>query len=120
MALHHTNISFIEAKMGEHDCVASFTKTDIHGDVVYRIERTKGRKNLDLFYSDAYEFGPAEYFGRPKIIGEGDIILLTPHAKFGGNVTDLAREDGILVCKFREFMGAINWDDPSKYRPKLT
>jgi hypothetical protein len=118
MAIHYTNIKFLEAKMTEHDCIASFERADIGDDVVYRIERTGQRKSLNLFYSDAYEFGPAEYLARPRSIGRGDMILLTPAAKIGGDVTERSQKDGILVGHFREFMGALNWSDVSKYKPK--
>jgi hypothetical protein len=118
MAIHHTNITFLEAKMADHDCVASFDRADVNNDVVYRIERTGGRKPLNLFYSDAYEFGRAEYLGRPRSIGRGDMILLTPAAKIVDDVIDRAQNDSILVGYFRDFMGALNWSDVHKYKPK--
>jgi hypothetical protein len=119
MALHYTNIKFLEAKMAEHNCVASCDRVALDSDdVVYRIERTEGRSGLYLFYSDAYEFGPAEYFGRPTLIRRGSIILLKPETKLTGNVIDRSKEDGILVGKFRTLMGALNWNDVFKYKPK--
>jgi transposase-like protein len=87
-------------------------------DVVYRIERTGGRSGLYLFYSDAYEFGLAEYFGRPTLIRRGSIILLKPETKLTGDVIDRSKEDGILVGKFRTLMGALNWNDVYKYEPR--
>lgn len=119
MPLHHTNIKFLESRMAEHDCVASCDRIELDSDdVVYRIERTGQRDGLYLFYSDAYEFGPAEYSGRPTLIRRGSIILLKPETRLGGDVTERSSADGILVGKFRTLMGALNWSDVSKYKPK--
>lgn len=118
MPLHYTNIRFIEARMSEHSCIASFVRLDDRNHVVYQIERTEGRKSVNLFCSDAYEFGLAQYLGRPTLIKRGDIILLKPQSKCTGDAWARSREDQILIADIREFMGALNWSDVFKYKPK--
>lgn len=118
MALHHTNIRFLETKLTDHSCVDSFVRLDAKNDVVYRIERTENRKTVNLFYSDAYEFGLGEYLGRPSLIGRGDIILLKPQSNCTIDVWRRSGEDRILIAHFRELMGALNWSDVFKYKPK--
>jgi hypothetical protein len=118
MAVHYSNLHFFQTKMVQHSCVSSCERLDVEGEAVYRIDRTEERKSLNVFYSDAYEFGPAEYHGRPSIIKKGDFILVTPAAGFGSGVSELAERDGIALGKFRDLMGALNWSDVSKYKPK--
>jgi hypothetical protein len=118
MAVHYTNLQFFQGAMAKHDCVADCTQLEIEGEAVYRIDRTEGRRSLNVFYSDAYEFGPAEYLGRPKIIKKGDFVLVTPSAGFGGGVHDLAQRDGVILGHFRDLMAALNWSDVWKYKPK--
>lgn len=118
MVLHYTNIRFIEARMAEHDCVASCDRADVGSDVVFRIERTQGRPSLNLFCSDAYEFGLAEYLGRPPLIRKGDIILLKPASKCTEDARKRSGSDRVLIADFRTLMGALNWSDVFKYEPK--
>jgi hypothetical protein len=118
MALHYTNIRFLEARLSEHNCVASFVRLDVKNEVVYRIEQTEGRKSVNLFCSDAYELGLAKYLGRPPLIGRGDIILLKPASKCAIEAWERTGEDRVLIAHMREFMGALNWSDVFKYQPK--
>jgi hypothetical protein len=104
--------------MAEHNCVSSWESIGQGNKVVYRIERNQARRSVNVFYSDSYEFGLAEYLGRPPVIRHGDFILLKPESRATEDAYTRADNDGIIIGKFKELMGALNWSDMSKYKPK--
>ncbi|HEY8696418.1 MAG TPA: hypothetical protein VIM02_02280 [Rhizomicrobium sp.] len=115
--LYYTIPKYFEARMAEHNCVAACTRVEAGDEVVYRIERTNGRKSLLVFLSDAYSFGQAEYLGRPTIIRRGDFVLVArPEGGLGDVSLERAKNDGIGIGKLAKLMGALNMDDVSRYR----
>jgi hypothetical protein len=105
-------------KMTEHEGVVSVEHTEISNGVLYKIALTKGRPSLNVFYSDAKQFGPAEYLARPHEIGRGDMILIQPLSRLQGDVDKLSSNDGILIATHEEFLRAINYRDIAKSEPQ--
>jgi hypothetical protein len=64
--LHHTIIEFFEARMSKHSRVERYTRMPIADEYVYTIERKGGFGSVNVFLSDAYRFGRADYVPRPK------------------------------------------------------
>jgi len=108
--LHHTIVSFFEARMTKHSRVERFTRMLIADEYVYAIERTDGFGSVNVFLSDAYRFGRADYVGRPNQITRGDFILIArPEADFDVSLVERARKNGIGIGKIGKLMGALNY-----------
>jgi hypothetical protein len=123
--LHHTIVSFFEAKMSAHSRVERFTRLPIEDEFIYLIERNNNLGSLNVLLSDAYEYGRPEYLGRPRKIGSGDFILIAkPDAILDPAVVELAKKDRTGIGFIGKFMGALNfasfWDyDPPDRREKM-
>jgi hypothetical protein len=108
-ALHHSTIRFFESKMSVHNRVMRWTRLPDNSYVLYRIERTNDLDNCNVFLSDAYNFGYADYIGRPEIIGIGDyVIVARPESSFDMGLIQEARYDQIGLGRIGAFMGALN------------
>jgi len=114
--LYHSIVKFFEDRMTAHSCVTRLTRLDVPGDYIFAIERTNGRKVVNVFLSDAYYFGEADYLGRPKQIKRGDFILIArPEGGFSCSVAARAKEEGIGIGAIGRLMGALNVALPSDY-----
>ncbi|QAY96869.1 hypothetical protein CWB41_14940 [Methylovirgula ligni] len=103
--------------MGEHNCVSEYTRLDVANEYIYQIKRTAGRSTVRVFLSDAYDFGLADYLGRPRKLRSGDFILIArPESKFDGDLVERAKKDGIAIGQIGKLMGALNLNDMSSYK----
>jgi len=104
--------------MNNHDCVLSCTRVNYPSDYIYLIERTKSRPPVNVYLSDSYDFGLAEYLGRPPLLGRGDFILIArPEACWDFSLVERAWLDGIGIGGIAKLMGALNRERIWEYVP---
>ncbi|MGB8898891.1 MAG: hypothetical protein WCC90_06440 [Methylocella sp.] len=107
--LHYSIVNFFETRMANHNRVQRYTRISVADEYIYKIDRSAGLKSVNVFLSDAYRYGYADYLARPKHIRRGDFILIVrPEAGFDEAITERARKDGIGIGKIGKFMGALN------------
>jgi hypothetical protein len=115
--LHHTIIAFFEKKMADHNRVRKWTRLQVADEFIYFVERSDALLPLNVFLSDAYSFGRADFLGRPRNIKAGDYILIArPEASYGSPAFYEELQNGkIGIGKIGELMGALNYPNVWEY-----
>ena len=108
-------IKFFERLLHTHNRVESFTRSD---DILFRVCRTNGTITNVLLVTE-YTVGVAaviraidEFPTTNHIVTSGKWYAYTEEAEQYA----LERDIGVFVID--EFLGALNWDNPIKYRKK--
>jgi hypothetical protein len=104
--LHYSIVNFFETRMANHNRVQQCTRISVADEYIYKIDRSAGLKSVNIFLSDAYRYGYADYLARPKHIDF--ILIVRPEAEFDEAIPERALKDGIGIGKMGKFMGALN------------
>ena len=116
--LHIQIFEFFEARMGQHSAVRSVRHwRDQDRNYFAEIARND-RGAVNVFLTDAYDFGIAAYYSRPTNVKRGWYILIArPESDYTLSAYRGAKADGIGLGKIGDLMGALNKDDVSEYTP---
>lgn len=110
-ALHQSHLNFFTTKMDEHNSVVNWHPIEDQHEYLFRIRRKLSGSESDVIVhlTDAYQYGLAEFFARPKQIGTGSFVVMgMPNASTDAEVTEKAKEHGIGIGHIGRFMGALN------------
>src|ERR1700732_1802655 len=114
--LHYSTINFFEARMSGHSRVERCTRIAGVNEYLYTIERKGGLTSVNVFLSDAYRYGHADYVARPKQLKRyGFILIARPESSFDHTLIEQARLDGIGIGKIGKLMGALNSSNVCDY-----
>jgi hypothetical protein len=114
--LHHSTVTFFTTKMGEHNCVRQCTRIMPNDEYIYRLDRTNQLSSVNVYLSDAYHFGYADFLGRPDNIRRCDFILIArPEADYDPDLTQEAKLAGIDLGKIGKLLGALNYNNVYEY-----
>ena len=82
-ALRREHITFFTARMDEHDLVEGWVPIPDEHEYLFRITRSvRGvQSNVTVHLTDAYRYGLAELYARPKQLNAGSFVVIgMPHA----------------------------------------
>ena len=117
-ALHQLHLNFFTTKMDEHNSVVNWHPIEDQHEYLFRIRRKlAGSESVVIVHlTDAYQYGLAEFFARPKQLGTGSFVVIgMPHASIDAEVTEKAKEHGIGIGHIGKFMGALNSENVWEY-----
>ena len=80
-------------------------------EYLFRIRRTLSGSESDVIVhlTDAYRYGLAEFFARPKQLRAGSYVVIgMPHADADSEVIEKAKKHRIGIGHIGKFMGALN------------
>ncbi|MBV1795822.1 hypothetical protein [Siccirubricoccus sp. G192] len=103
--------------MREHSMVASISRLNVEGEIIYELTRHRHPTKIRIWLSDAYHFTEMDYHNRPKELKAGDYILIAKPEGGGGVSNQLIASTRIGVGKLNELMGALNVRDMWTYVP---
>ena len=117
-ALRPEHLKFFTARMNQHSRVMRCELIANQNEYLFRVRRTLGESMNDVIIhlTDAYRYGFAEYFTRPRQIKAGSYVVIgIPHADAAVDVIEAAREDHIGVGHIGKVMGALNLKNVWEY-----
>ena len=106
--LRPEHLNFFTSRMDEHSRVSSWMLIDNQHEFLFRIRRTLSGSDSDVIVhlTDAYRYGLAEFFARPKELQPGSYVVIgMPHADAAPEASEEAREHRIGIGHIGEFMG---------------
>lgn len=109
--LRPEHIAFFTTKMDEHNLVNSWEPIENEDEYLFRIRRTLSgsRSDVIVHLTDAYRYGLAEFFARPKQLRAGSFVVIgMPHADAAADVIETAKLTHIGIGHIGKFMGALN------------
>ena len=110
-ALRREHITFFTARMDEHDLVERWVPIPDEHEYLFRITRLIAgvRSYVTVHLTDAYSYGLAELYARPKQLKAGSFVVIgMPHAHSSEEVIEKAKEHQIGIGHIGKFMGALN------------
>ena len=117
-ALHWQHINFFTTRMDEHNLVKNWHPIEHQDEYLFNVTRTLNRVQSDVLVhlSDAYRYGMAEFFARPKQLKPGSFVVIAmPHASVDDAVIEKAKGYGIGIGFIGKFMGALNYQNIWEY-----
>jgi len=107
---------FFEHAVSAHDKVRSI---DLIEDQVYQVERRKELPQLIVYLTNLYSVGYADVLDiKAKRRDVDCIVTISNWNAYTDDAKAHASDQHIGLFTFREFMGALNWTQIWKYRPK--
>ena len=97
--------------MNVHSRVSSWSPIPHQHEYLFRITRTLNgsASHVIVHLTDAYRYGLAELFARPRQIRAGSFVVIgMPHAGTDPEVVEKAKEYHIGIGHIGKFMGALN------------
>lgn len=117
-ALRQEHITYFTARMDDHDRVTYWEPIVDEHEFLFRIRRTSNPSRPDVIahLTDAYHYGLAEFFARPKQLGAGSFVVMgMPHADFAPEVVETAKKHHIGIGHIGKLMGALNYQSIWEY-----
>ena len=117
-ALRTEHLNFFTARMDGHSRVDSWELIADQYEYLFRIRRTLAGSTSDVtvHLTDAYRYGLAEFYARPKQIRAGSYVVIgMPHADAGPGVIDELKQHRIGIGHVGKFMGALNYKNTWEY-----
>ena len=109
--LRKVHIAFFTERMDEHSRVSNWMPISNQHEYLFSITRTRSGCESDVIVhlTDAYRYGLAEFFARPRQLRSGSYVVIgMPHASADSEVIERAKEDRIGIGHIGKFMGALN------------
>ena len=116
--LRREHITFFTARMDEHNQVSNWVLVSNEHEYLFRVRRKLSTSESDVIVhlTDAYRYGLAEFFARPKQLRAGSYVVIgMPHASADGEVIEKAKEHRIGIGHIGKFMGALNYKNIWEY-----
>lgn len=110
-ALRPEHIDFFTKRMDEHDLVINCVPIADEYECLFKIRRSLSESESDVIVhlTDAYRYGLAEFYARPKQLCAGSYVVIgMPHADAYGDVIEAAKKERIGIGHIGKFMGALN------------
>ena len=117
-SLRREQIGFFTARMDEHNLVSSWEPIANQHEYLFMIRRTLAGSKSDVIVhlTDAYRYGLAELFARPKQLRAGSYVVIgVPHADADVEVIEIAKNHRIGIGHIGKFMGALNYENIWEY-----
>ncbi len=117
-ALRPGHLGFFTDRMGEHSLVTNCVLIENQHEYLFKIRRTLSGSESDVIVhlTDAYRYGLAEFYARPKQLRAGSyVVIAMPHADADDEVIEMAKKHRIGVGKTGKFMGALNCNNIWEY-----
>lgn len=117
-ALRPEHIAFFTARMDEHSRVLSWKLIADKHEYMFKIRRRlyRSENHVIVHLTDAYRYGLAEFYARPKQLRSGSYVVIgMPHASADQEVIDEARKQQIGIGHIGKFMGALNYKNSWEY-----
>ena len=111
------HLDFFTARMDEHSAVARLEPIPSEDEYLFRIVRVSDSRNdVIVHLTDAYHYGLADLFARPRQLRSGSFVVLgLPHGSFDDDVVAAARARRIGVGHIGKLMGALNYERVWEY-----
>lgn len=117
--LHSLILKFFKEKMRSHSKVLSCDELPNNDEIIYKVNRIEGLSVVHIHLSDSYRYTKYDYWARPKLLKQGDFILIAkPEASYDLEIEKLAKKDKIGIGKIGVLLGALNSKNIWQYRPK--
>ena len=116
--LRPEHLNFFTSRMDDHSRVTNWELIDDEHEYLFKIRRTLSGKPNDLLVhlTDAYRYGLAEFFARPRQLRAGSYVVIgMPHASAASDVIDEMKQQSIGIGHIRKFMGALNYKNTWEY-----
>ena len=110
-ALRPEHLGFFTDRMGEHSLVTNCVLIENQHEYLFKIRRTLSGSESDVIVhlTDAYRYGLAEFYARPKQLRAGSyVVIAMPHADAEREVIEIAKKERIGIGDIKKFMGALN------------
>lgn len=110
--LRPEHLNFFTERMDEHDRVVTWTPIFHKHEFLFTIKRQlhHSTNNIVVHLTDAYRYGLAEFYSRPKQLRAGSFVVIgMPHASAPSEVIKEARKHRVGVGHIGKFMGALNY-----------
>ena len=111
-ALRHEHLSFFTTRMAEHSRVYTCKPVPDQHEYLFKVRRILSGSKSDVIVhlTDAYRYGLAEFFARPKQLQAGSYVVVgMPHADAAPEVIEEAKKHRIGIGHIGKFMGALNY-----------
>ena len=116
--LRPEQIIFFDARMKEHNLVSNWVPITDQHEYLFRVRRKLSGSESDVIVhlTDAYRYGLAEFFARPKQLRAGSYVVIgMPHADADPEVVEEAMKRRIGIGHIGKFMGALNYKNIWEY-----
>ena len=116
--LRPEQIVFFDARMKEHNLVSNWMPIMDQHEHLFRVRRKLSGSESDVIVhlTDAYRYGLAEFFARPKQLQAGSYVVIgIPHANADPEVVEEAKKHRIGIGRIGKFMGALNYENIWEY-----
>ena len=118
--LHPSILPFILSRIEEHQNVVSIVDLSTDSHYIFRIQRSKGMRDVIVVISDSYYFSEFDYHSKPVVLNEGGFILIArPESTFSSETQHHINADKVIVGKIGVLLGALREDEFWAYeKPK--
>ena len=117
-ALRSDHIGFFTDRMDQHNLVSKWEPIVNQHEYLFKIKRTLvgSKSDVIVHLTDAYRYGLAEFFARPKQLRAGSYVVIgMPHADADPEVVEEAKKRRIGIGHIGKFMGALNYKNIWEY-----
>ncbi|MDM5286296.1 hypothetical protein [Peribacillus frigoritolerans] len=108
----HESIRFLQTVISNHQFVDQVKQVELP---LFEVTKTNGEK-LNLLLVNIYILSESEFIELYALYPKIDVILNSSNwNKYTSSAKALAKENNIALFTFKEFMGALNYDDRNKF-----
>lgn len=113
--VQYSTIAFFESVLNRHSKVAFYERTS---DIFFVLTLVD-RRIMKVLLVDEYILGLADLIrAQEEFPGLNHIVTASKWNSYTKEVKEIAAGDGVGVFVIDEFMGALHWRDPVKYKKK--
>ena len=117
--LRQEHLNFFTSRMDDHSRVNTWRPIPDEHEYLFLIRRrlNQSENNVIIHLTDAYRYGLAEFFARPRQLRSGSsfVVMGMPHATAPLDVIQEAKNARIGVGHIGKFMGALNYKNVWEY-----
>lgn len=104
-----SSVHTFEQYLQGHSRVVNIEKLE---DNIYRFTRNGGLPDLVVIHSNIYVLGVADVMELNSLIDNLQVIVLAGNwNSYTSDVKSFGKENGIAIFRFREFFGALNYNN---------
>ena len=117
-ALRPEQRDYFTVRLDEHSLISQWELIRHEHEYLFRVVRTLSgnTNNVVVHLTDAYRYGLAEFFARPRQLRTGSFVVIgMPHASAAPEVIDEMKQHRIGIGHIGKFMGALNYRNVWEY-----
>ena len=113
--LHRSIRPFIENCLRKHNKVQEVQEYETDEYYYYIVKRHRNLPDVVIALCDEYFVSEFSFYNIPDVLDKGGVYLIAkPEAT---NFFKIIAEDGLIICKLKDLMGALNNFDLCTYIP---